>query len=291
MCSAVLAAIMIPVGILVIAPAMGQHALNVAVMNIPNSTVYGLADDLTQNNVAKIYNSVKLDQSSLPFGSRLHETNLVLNVPAGDFGGSLKWNTTNLMWFPMVQEDLSHGMNDFQFTSPLTIFQPTDNFVHWSFPGLFLPDYSTIIRLVGQPKMSAMGIFHMDLKMGKNLNCTFLPVPTEFHEDLALLQETSEETIIARRLEMMKVRGFPPITLTCQDLGELDDDLIDEILQNFTNDMAVTTTLRPITTPAPTPAPATSTAAPASASTTAAPASTTAAPASTTVAPASTTVV
>merc|ERR1712185_86499 len=95
-----------------------------------------------------------------------------------------------------------------------------------------------------------------ELKFRKRLNCTY--VPPLLHGN-ALVQnaaplQTSEESIPARRLA--GVGGMGPVTLTCREDGEMPSELLDEVLTNFTQDLAQTTT-----TAAPAPAPATTAAA------------------------------
>jgi hypothetical protein len=277
---------MIPVNILVIAPHMGQHALDVSVMSIPNATVYELPDDLHMNHTAKIFNSVKLIQSALPFSAKLHETQMVMHVPPSPNGSFFSWGDVNLAWFSMPEQDIAHGTNTFQVTADLNVLEDTDDFVHWSF-ALTLGGcpYGTTVYIVGQPKLTALGFLSMDLTMGKKLNCTYVPST----DASAMVQNsaTFEEFLTARRLS--GVRGMGPVTLTCEDDGEVESDYIDAILQNFTRDLARTTTtttsapttIAPKTTvPPATTVPATTTAANA----TVIPATTTAAN-STTVAP------
>jgi hypothetical protein len=262
---------MIPVSILVIAPKMGQHALDVATMDIPNSTVYDLPDDLTKDHNAKIFNGIKLKQKSLPFAAKLHSTDMVLHIPPATPDILEKcmwtWPAQNLGWFSMPDEHVKHGDNSWDVTADLTVIDPTDTFVHWAFtltlgPAFGVMQYGTTIHVAGKPKLSAMGIFNMDLKLGKKLNCTYIPPPaTEEMEAAALklsdFSDMSEETITARR---RLVGGMGPVTLNCRDDGKLEDDLLEEILANFTDDLArttTTTTTAAPTTAAPTPAPTT----------------------------------
>jgi hypothetical protein len=290
-CTAVVVAIMIPVNILVIAPSMGQHALNVATMEVPNATVYDLPDNLHFNKSAHIYNKVKLDQTSLPFPSKLHETQLVMHIPKSPEGMFFQWPPRNLAYFTMPEQDIKHGMNKFEVTADLTVMENTDDFVHWAFMLSFLGfPYGAPIYMVGQPKMSAMGIFHMDLKMGKELNCTYFnPLdPGNALMNTITPETTYEEFVTARRLAGVG-GGIGPVTLICHDQGNLDDDIRDEILTNFTRQLEHPVTTPPPTTtttaaptppapappapaPAPAPVPASNTTAAPSMNTTAAPA-------------------
>jgi hypothetical protein len=271
--TAVVAAIMIPLSIYVIAPAMGQHALNSAVMNIPNSTVFDIKNPPhVPNNHAHIFNNVTLDQTSLPFAATMSDVQLVLNVPSctasakpGSCTEFMNWPQKNLAYFTMPEQQIKHGTNIFNATSDFTIFQSTDDFVHWALAMLFGAFADGIpLYIVGRPKLQALGIFHMDLTMGKHMNCTsFLPpsFQRDVQRDFAALQQSGEEITTDRLRDLMKMprlengvfADMPPITLTCEDLGEMDDDLIDEVLTNFTNDLAKHTTFTTSTTPTPRP--------------------------------------
>jgi hypothetical protein len=231
---------------------MGQHALNVATMDIPNATVYGLPDNLHLNKVANIINSVELNQdSALRLGATLHETQLVLHVPPSPPDCFFQWPARNIAWFLMPEQYIGHGMNKFQFTADFNVMEDTDDFVHWAFAatlGFF--DNGTDIYIAGQPKMSSLGIFHMDLKMGKALNCTYVnpdaPTAAIHKTPPTNYSKAFEEFVTARSL----AGGAGPVTLSCEYKGNLDDDLLDTILQNFTDELAhpvTTSTLAPTT--------------------------------------------
>merc|ERR1712046_140380 len=82
---------------------------------------------------------------------------------------------------------------------------------------------------------SSLGIFNMDLKMGKRLNCKYADAPTNY-------SKTGEEFVTAG--------GMGPVALSCEYKGNLDDDLLETILQNFTDELAhpvTTSTLAPTT--------------------------------------------
>jgi len=245
--TAVVLAIMIPVSILVIAPNMGQHALDVSVMDIPNSTVFDIPDNLHLNHSAKIVNKVNLKQTSLPFGAKLHETQMVMHIPA--YAGQwFSWPERNIAYFTMPEQNIKHGDNAFEVTTAITMMENTDDFVHWSFMlalGGF--PYGTEVYIAGKPKLSAMGIFNMELSLGKKMNCSFVQPPMDSDAPALNLEspQAVEESITARRLS--GVRGMGPVTITCKDEGEMDDDYLNVILQNFTDELE-----HPQTTPPPT---------------------------------------
>jgi hypothetical protein len=236
---------------------MGQHALDVSEMDIPNATVYHIPDNLHLNHTAKIVNNVKLMQTSLPFSAKLHETNMVMHIPAYDAGWT-SWPERNIAWFTMPELDIKHGTNTFQITTDINMMENTDDFVHWSFM-LALGGFpnGTSVYIAGKPKLSALGIISMELKMGKKMNCTYVPSPSDGYalDQNSAPLNTLEESITARRLS--GVGGMGPVTMACVDEGEMDSDYMDEILQNFTEEMkddswmkTTTTTVAPTTTTA-----------------------------------------
>lgn len=250
-CSAVVAAVMIPVGIFVIAPSMGQHALNVATMNIPISHTY-TPDNMVTNRSGTIYNSVKLDQTAVPFPCKLHETDLVMHIPGTtpEFVAAegLGWDATNLAWFTMPEQKVHHGENSFEFTSTFNIMQP-GTLTFWSLAvgmdgGGPFPN-GTIIHIVSKPKLTVMGMITMELKMGKALMCHWVVPPTK----TTTTTDAPALELVGRRLADAEVKYGVEMILRCEDNGEMDDDLIDDILSNFTYDRvhntATTTTVAP----------------------------------------------
>lgn len=253
-CSAVVAAIMIPVGLLVIAPNMGQHALNVAVMNIPNSTVYNIPSPLYHHATVAMFNSVKLTQSALPFHAKLHETDMVVNLPGSptdpnDPASWMNYPRQNLGWFTMPEQGVSHGENDFSFDVSMDVLAP-NMMVKWTMSlGMGGFPNGTDIYIVGEPKLTALGLVSMKLKLGKKLHCTYVPQPTPPPAPTTPTTTTvapasttaagntttnafEEMAITERRLQF----SGDICTLTCVDMGEMDDDVIDEVLANFTRD-------------------------------------------------------
>merc|ERR1719329_1705580 len=98
--------------------------------------------------------------------------------------------------------------------------------------------------------------------MGKSLNCTYLRPPDDVQAKLPKLPSLEEvesmDSITARRLS----RGMGPVTLKCDYMFEMEEDEIDEVMANFTADMArlpytTTTTTPPTAAPTPPPAPPT----------------------------------
>jgi len=273
-CSAVVAAIMIPVGILVIAPNMGQNALNVATMNIPESRVFDIPDNLHDANVAQMFNSVQLDQTSLPLYAKLHECDLVMNIPGAptdpnDPASWMSYERTNLAWFRMPEQGVKHGENDFTFSVPVTVLQP-DAMVQWTF-SLALGGFpnGTDVYIVGRPKMTALGMITMELKLGKKMHCVYVPPTTTTTmagptttttagpitttmapsmSSTTVAQATTSTTTAPSNAEEMAMSitarrlagvGVGPVTLSCTDQGEMADEDIDAVLANFTRDRGV----------------------------------------------------
>jgi len=204
-CTAVVLAIMIPVGILVIAPAMGQHALSSASLAIPNSTLFlpaSLPDTPDGGNVS---NHVQLTQTAFPFNTKLHETELIMYMPDGqpcwlwvqvpfptEVCAYEYFNATSLAWFKMPETIIKHGVTEVPvFTVPLNVVSPT-TLAQVSFglgaAGGFPEPYNVTLAqlhiwIVGKPKLTALGFVQIGpLKMGKKLVCTYVdggapPVP------------------------------------------------------------------------------------------------------------------
>jgi hypothetical protein len=201
---------------------------------------------------------VQLVQDTVPLYTKMHETDLVMNVPAFD-AGWCAWNQTNLGWFTMPEQGIRHGENHFSFDKDLHVFENTDNFVHWSlmltlggFP------YGTVIRIVGAPRLTAMGMVNMDLKLGKSLNCSFQKPPdppddvqAELPQLPTLEEVKSMDFATARRLSRSMVRGMGPVTLKCTPMEdddgvpEMSDDDIDDVLASFQADLDHKTTTPP----------------------------------------------
>merc|ERR1712072_1650253 len=109
----------------------------------------------------------------------------------------------------------------------------------------------TDLYIVGEPKLTALGMITMKLKMGKRLHCTYVtptttpapatsPAPpttsttappattttagnsSNVTTTASLAQRFEEMSITERRLAGV---GIGPIVLTCTDMGELDEDL------------------------------------------------------------------
>lgn len=236
---------MIPVGILVIAPAMGQNALNTATMQITNATVYNLPDDLTVDpDAGRIVNHVELTQTAFPFSTKLHETQLIMHLPAGYPVYTME-NTskTDLAYFNMPEQTVDHGVTKFTFDQQMDVVDPIA-FVTWAF-GLILGIVPfTPMWIVGKPELTALGFITMDLKLGKKLNCTFVPPPTAAAKDLLVEMLEESISVAARRL------GLPPIELACVETADMSSDEIDDVLDHFSTDVKTTSTTA-LTTTAP----------------------------------------
>lgn len=257
-CTAVILAIMIPVGILVIAPALGQHALTSATMMIPNCTVYNLPSDLVVDpDGGRIANFVDLTQSSFPFNSKLVETKMIMHLPPGqsDYRGGPNFDNpnatlaeTDLAWFILPEQIVKHGLTEFQFDQQLEVLNP-DEFVTMAVGLLFGMSASVEIWIVGKPKLVALGFVEIGpLRLGKKMICAY---------DAGLNPPESEnlgresETLTGRRLQ-----GLPPIGLVCNQTGDsLTNEQIDSVMDNrashggfCTNSSCPTTTTTTIAT-------------------------------------------
>lgn len=229
-------------------------------MTITNATVYDLPESLPDDpDAGRVANNVTLTQKSMPLSAKLSQTQLVMHLPEG-MGGIGPYNATDIAWFTMTQQTIDHGTNIFQFDSQLNVLDPVV-FVNFAFGMLFDITPYVPVYIVGSPKLTAMGFIQMDLKLGKQLNCSYVPPDQAVVENWKEMQESddslqeSEEATTARRLQ-----GLPPITMSCKQTGDLTGDEINSILDHFDEELQRTTTTTTTTTPAPTtPAPATTT--------------------------------
>jgi hypothetical protein len=227
-----------------IAP-IGQSALNAATMDIPNATVFGLPDDLHFDKMAKMANSVELVQSLLPLASKLHETQMVMHVPESPPDCFFQWPARNIAWFTLPEQHIKHGMNKFQFTTDLNVMENTDDFVHWAFAatlGFFVN--GTEMHIAGKPKLTALGLLTMHLKLSKQLNCAYAP-PT------GVVYKNPPEDY-SKALEEFKAKslagGMGPITLSCEYVDNSEKKLRKQILKDFEKELK-----HPVTTPPPVP--------------------------------------
>lgn len=265
-CTAVILAIMIPVGILVIAPALGQHALTSATMMIPNCTVYNLPEDLPADpDGGRISNSIELTQQYFPFNSKLLATDMIMHLPPGhpDIIGFSEDPTstlreTDLAWFTLPEQVVKHGLTKFQIDQQLDVVNPS-TFVTMAFglirggnaPFPYNDSFTNVeIWIVGKPKLVALGFVTIGpLRLGKKLNCTFNETLNPLPDSGVL--ESESETLTGRRLQ----GKFPAIGLTCIQAGDLKDDQIDSVMDNrashggfCTNCSSYTTTTMATTT-------------------------------------------
>jgi len=243
-CTAVVLAIMIPVGILVIAPAMGQHALSSASLAIPNSTLFlppSLTDTPDGGNVS---NHVELTQTAFPFSTKLHETELIMYMADGQtcwewiednwdgdpddppvFAPSAEcptanFSATNLAWFTMPETIIKHGVTKVPtFTVPLNVVAP-DILARVSLGFIFAANFPAPynvrmsklhVWIVGKPKLTALGFVQIGpLKMGKKLACTYVDGGAP---------ESTTGTINAE--------------LDCQQTDNMSDEEIDMVYDTF----------------------------------------------------------
>lgn len=261
-CTAVILAIMIPVGILVIAPALGQHALSSATMEIPNCTVYNLPPDLTVDpDGGRIANFVDLTQKSFPFNSKLVETNMIMHLAPGNSNWQdpdTPFAETDLAWFTLPEQIVKHGLTEFQFDQQLEVLN-AEVFATMAF-GLVLQVTPTVeIWIVGKPKLVALGFVEIGpLRLGKKMLCAY---------DASLNPEAESGNLESRSkiLTGRRLQGLPPIGLVCNQTGNLKDEEIDALMDNRTSDggfyTMTTTTAPPTTTTSSvaTPAPVTTT--------------------------------
>jgi hypothetical protein len=247
-CTAVILAIMIPVGILVIAPALGQHALTKAAMQIPNSTIYNLEDLMADPDGGRIFNKVELTQNFFPFNTKLLATDLVMHMPCcyEDYNGD-NFSAVDLAWFQMPEQIINHGVTTFEFDQGLNVLNPS-NFTFMAF-GLTLsnlfpppmgPRLSKVeIWMVGRPKLVALGFVQIGpLKLGKKLQCTYDPITTTTTTgptttgSITTSNPTSDST---ERLTGRRLQGLSA-ELACTQSGDMNITEIDSVMDKFDSD-------------------------------------------------------
>jgi len=174
---AVFAAVMIPVGLLVIAPKMAQSAIDQSVFHLTNSTVYGVP-----LNEVDGYNSFNgwatqnlIVHSDFFLGGRLHEANvsMIINMPNAtatlEEGG---FTPGEVGWFTMPETTISKGDTVINFTAPIHFNSTADGghrFVFWGF--YVLLSGVVYVDIVAKPKLTALGFITVETTLKKTLAC------------------------------------------------------------------------------------------------------------------------
>merc|ERR1719198_1474639 len=129
--------------------------------------------------------------------------------------------------------------------------------VSWTFTigmgDIGFPNGTTTVYIVGEPKLTALGMITMKLKMGKKLECTFVQDPTTTAPPITTTTTTANASQAFEEMAITERRLDSTITvpLRCTDQGEMDDDDIEEVLESFYRDRAEPYTTTTTTTAAP----------------------------------------
>merc|ERR1712062_69750 len=181
----VFAAVMIPVGLLVIAPKMAQAAIDQSVFHIANGTVFNVPANFNESGLGfNPYNgwaSQNLTVES-PFflGGRLHEANvsMIINMPAADGAYGLDgFSAGEIAWFTMPETTVAKGVNVINFTVPMHFNSTADagfRFASWGYwvMGLFPPSTGVVyIDIIAKPKLTALGFITVETTLKKTLAC------------------------------------------------------------------------------------------------------------------------
>lgn len=251
-CLVVVLAIMIPVGILVIAPKIGQHAVDSATLYIDStiSMIGGLDGDVSVHPTAYIQNDI-IAHNPIPLSAKLGDVELAMYVPASDnvsrsFMTILPYVNGTIATFTQPEATLKHGNTSIpQYNNSMDL-----NMTKWNNPAPtgFFPFAFTLalgtaqeVYIIGEPKLTALGFVTMKVKLAKRLTC--MVPPQQFSEVEAEMTSGEElETVTSRRLA--SVRGiFPPVAMKCTQLGnvkDLDngngDDIIKGVLDNLNSE-------------------------------------------------------
>jgi len=208
-------AVMIPVGILVIAPKIGQAAIDMTTFHIINNTIFDIPstspitdcgdDDGCEfpNEVARgfVFGHVNI-HSPMFIGAKLHEVNvsMVINMPGvasnnsslpeGSRFDMLGFTDGPLAWFTMPASTITKGDNILQYgwngsadsnVKNTTIYvnaskSAADGGFRMLSLGFAMYQSAVIyIDIVAEPKLTVLGFLTLQTKMKKTLACNCIP--------------------------------------------------------------------------------------------------------------------
>jgi len=170
----VVLAVAIPVGIFVIAPKVGQAAVNMVEMHVDNATLV----NVTQVG-ATMVNQMTL-QSDLFLGAELEE--VVITMVASNPEGEQMMGMTNgpLGNFTMPKQTITQGTNKINFTADMFFNASADGgfrYMEWTL-GLTMGDYVQHVTMIAEPTVKAFGFLTIKTKLEKHMVCNCLePTP------------------------------------------------------------------------------------------------------------------
>merc|ERR1719198_1576149 len=241
-CLAIVLAIMIPVGLLVIAPAIGQHAVDSATLYI-NSSI-AMSGGVSKYPTAFIQNDI-IAHNPIPLSAKLGDVMLSMYVPAWDnvsLSGGPPYVNGTIATFIQPEATLKHGNTTIpQYNKSMDL-----NMSKWGNPAdtAFFPfafslvlGSPQVVYIIGEPKLTALGFVTMKTKLAKKLSCKLPTNQLNQIKELAGADahaESGEElaSIVARRLSRV-ADIFPTVAMNCTQLGNVkDEDDGDEIIKS-----------------------------------------------------------
>lgn len=236
---------MIPVGLLVIAPAIGQHAVDSATLYINSSIamIGGVEGDVSKYPTAWIQNDI-IAHNPIPLSAKLGDVMLSMYVPASDnvsLTGSPPYVNGTIATFTQPSATLNHGntsIPQYNKTMDLNMTKLGNPANTAFFPFAFSLVLGTpqVVYIIGEPKLTALGFVTMKTKLAKKLSCKVPSNQLNQIKELAGVDahaESGEElaSIVARRLSRV-ADIFPTVAMNCTQLGNVkDEDDGDEIIK------------------------------------------------------------
>lgn len=232
----VVLAVMIPVGILVIAPKMSQQTLNGGDVLITNGTMYELPSGpaLVNGVVGKIFNNGTMSANfpvPIPGGATVEPFNATMwapdpgcafSYPPRDCSHSGEEVAIAQFTFPEIK--VNDGINPAVFTADLTVLNAT-----------YVTDFGLAVSLCqrwdkcigtynisqmnvtlrGSPTLKVLGFIKMkNLKLEKSLNCIHLPAPPK-PATLAIEEDAEQLDVIEKR----RLGGMLTVNMECRMAG------------------------------------------------------------------------
>lgn len=162
-------AVMIPVGIFVIAPKMAQSSINQSLIHILSNEVYGIP--IGDYN-GYVHNELNL-HSPMFLSAKIHAANvtMVANQPGATLRGSA-FTSGPIGWFTQPEAQIKQGDNLIKFDAPIHFNSTADNGNRWVGWGMFVGlSGVAYVDLVAEPQVTAMGFITMKTKLRKTVQC------------------------------------------------------------------------------------------------------------------------
>jgi hypothetical protein len=178
-------AVMIPVGLLVIAPKLGQMATDMMSLHIANNSIYNIPANGPGSYDGRFFLNMNL-HSPMFIGAIVSDVNvtLILNQPGFENGTDTNntqpewWGFSNgpIGYFTQPSAIVTKGDNWMSFDVPVHFNESADHgyrFASWAF-------YAWIggvayIDLVAEPTLTALGFLKLKTKMKKRIACNCIP--------------------------------------------------------------------------------------------------------------------